>query len=448
MPHSPEPRADGTEYTDRADNATAARKPPRIAVLVSVFPTLSETFVLDQITGLLDRGATVDVLATSAGRHGPVHADVERHGLGERTVRPAPPGGPLWRRRLHLVRLTARALAPALRGGASPTSALTAALADARSAFWWNPPGFPRRPRTYDAIHCHFGPVGNLGLALRNTGFLRGPLYTTFHGFDMSVHLRRVGEDAYARLLRSGDGFLPISQFWRERLIELGAPVGRIAVHHMGVDCGRLPFRARTAPAGGPVRLLSVARLVEKKGLDCAIRAVAAATALGQRLDYRIVGDGPLRAALGALIADLGVDDVVSLVGPLARDGVRREMDAAHVLVAPSVTAADGDMEGIPVAIMEAMALGLPVVSTRHSGIPELVRHGHSGILVAERDVDGLTRAIIELAANPDTWPLLAAAARDRVERDFSLERLNDRLLSLLREGMDGQPDDGRRDGR
>ena len=415
------------------------RHPLRVAVLASAFPTLSETFVLDQITGLMARGATVDVFAWDGSRHGPVHADVERFGLRERTLHPAEPAGPLWRRRLHLVRLTARALAPAMRDGANPATAVAAALADARSAFWWNPPGFPRRPRSYDAIHCHFGPVGRVGLALRNTGFLSGRLYTTFHGFDMSSHLRQVGESAYARLFRSGDAFLPISDFWRRRLIALGAPAERTVVHHMGVDCAGLPFAPRRAPDGGPVRLLSVARLVEKKGLEYAIRAVAAATALGQHLEYRIVGDGPLHGELRALIDGLGVSGVVSLEGPLAREDVRREMDAAHIFVAPSVTAANGDMEGIPVAIMEAMALGLPVVSTRHSGIPELVRHGHSGLLVEERDAEGLTRALMELVADPESWLRLGSAARESVERDFSIERLDDRLLALLRDGVGAQ---------
>lgn len=411
----------------------AAARSLRVALLTPVFPATSQTFVLDQITGLLDRGAEVDIFTNGGEEYTRDSEVMTRYELNRRVIYPVQPGGSRFSRHLHRIRLAARALP---RGsGKAPGSRVSGAIEDAETAFWWNPPGFPRNPREYDAIHCHFGPMGKLGLALRNTGYLRGRLYTTFHGNDISAQVQRDGVETYARLFRTGDLFLPISEFWRRRLIELGAPRDKVVVHRMGVDCNRLEFTSRAHPGGGPVRLLSIARLVEKKGLEYAIRAVARTVGQGIDVEYRIVGDGPLRAELTALIERMGVSDRVTLLGAQSREGVREEMYAAHILLAPSVTAEDGDMEGIPVAIMEAMATGLLVLSTRHSGIPELVRDRHSGFLVGERDADGLARALIERVMRPAEWAPVTQAARHVVEQEFSIDGLNDRLLRLLNNG-------------
>lgn len=276
------------------------------------------------------------------------------------------------------------------------------------------------------------GPWGSSALRSAIRVIFGGAYIQPCHGNDISAQVQRDGVETYTRLFRAGDFFLPISEFWRRRLIELGAPRDRVIVHRMGVDCDRLEFAPRAHPAGGPVRLLSIARLVEKKGLEYAIRAVARTVEQGIDVDYRIVGDGPLRAELTALIERLGISDRVSLLGAQSRNRVREEMYAAQILLAPSVTAEDGDMEGIPVAIMEAMATGLLVLSTRHSGIPELVRDRFSGFLVGERDVDGLARALVERVMRPAEWVPMAQAAREVIEQGFSIDRLNDSLFRLL----------------
>jgi colanic acid/amylovoran biosynthesis glycosyltransferase len=132
------------------------------------------------------------------------------------------------------------------------------------------------------------------------------------------------------------------------------------------------------------------------------------------------------------LVRELGMSNAVRIVGAGTREEVARSMRAAHLVVAPSVTADDGDMEGIPVALMEAMASGVPVVATRHSGIPELVCHGVSGVLVPERDVKALAAAIQQLVERPQQWLALTRAARQTVEQLHDVEVLNDRLVELL----------------
>ena len=177
---------------------------------------------------------------------------------------------------------------------------------------------------------------------------------------------------------------------------------------------------------------MSVARLREKKGLTYAIEAVARLRESGVRVCYEIAGDGPLRASLERQVADAGLGDAVVLRGALPQAEVRALMDRSHLLLAPSVVASDGDEEGLPSVIKEALAVGLPVVATRHSGIPEVVIPWETGMLAPERDAEALERAIRDLLAVRDQWGAYAARGRALVERDYDIEGLNDRLVVLL----------------
>jgi len=410
----------------------------KIAFLVRRFPALSETFVLNQVTGLLDRGHEVDIFSESA-REDLVHPDVERYGLASR-VRywPAVPAqrSRRWLKGLGLLAGTA-AIEPRtvrlLNRRAYGRQALTLELAYA---------AWPLRGgRRYDIVQCHFGDMGIVGMALRDAGLLVGPLVTSFHGYDLSTNLRRFGDGMYTRLFACGDLFLPVSDRWRRRLEELGCPPGKTVVHHMGIDSHRFAFHARKPITDGLLRLVSVARLVEKKGIEYAIHAVAELVATGRRILYTIVGTGPLAQDLSDLVTTLRLDDVVYLSGSKPQPEVARLLDDAHLLVVPSVVAHDGVEEGIPVVLMEAMAMGLPVVATRHSGIPELVESGVSGLLVPERDGPALGRAIAELADAPERWEAMGAAGRARVLAQHDIGPLNDSLAVLYR-SVAGDSDD------
>jgi colanic acid/amylovoran biosynthesis glycosyltransferase len=411
----------------------------RIAVIVTSFPTVSQTFVLGQITGLIDRGHEVDIFAAASEPEvgGAEHAVVREYGLMERTR-----------------------YQPARAVGASRARRLAATLY-VLARYWWRDPanawrvmkGPPRRfgyssrlsllsagapfvgRGRYDAVLCHFGPNGRRIARLRRAGLLRGKIATVFHGYDMSRYLITAGPNAYERLFEEGELFLPVSDFWRRRLIELGCPPEKIAVHHMGIDLSKFPVPERRAllDDGNTVRLLSVARLVEKKGIEYAIRAVASLREVaGRRIEYGILGDGPLRGRLEKLVRELNAGDSVKLVGEADEAGVRAAMRGADIFVAPSVVAEDGDMEGVPVSIMEAMACGLPIVSTLHSGIPELVRDKVSGYLVPEHDTDALSRALTQLIYDPRLRRRMGNAGRAAVERGYDLDELNDRLVDLL----------------
>jgi glycosyltransferase involved in cell wall biosynthesis len=269
----------------------------------------------------------------------------------------------------------------------------------------------------------HFGPTGTtvVPLALAN----RIPAATIFHGYDVSMLLHDpVWLERYRALAQLGLHAICISDAGRRRLRAIGWPADQIEVVHLGVDTARMPVIARRPRRpDSPVRLLMIARLVTKKGVGVAIRAVAALRAAGLQASLQVIGEGPERGPLEALADSLGLRDAIALDGMRPHADVLNAMGSADLLLQCSVTAPDGDQEGIPVAIMEAQARGLPVVATRHSGIPELVVHGRTGLLVEEHDAGGLAAAIAALARDPDRAACLARAARARVERAFDLHR-------------------------
>jgi colanic acid/amylovoran biosynthesis glycosyltransferase len=394
----------------------------KIAFVVNEFPCLSETFILGQITGLLDRGHDVDIYAARTGPSAATHADVARHRLLERTHHYATGPHAMPRSRLARVAKGLRFFVDGRRGDPRPLLRCLNFIRYGRRAsslkLLYEARAFMARGRRrYDVIQCHYGPNGELAVLLREVGVLDGPVVTSFHGYDLSEYVRSSGRDAYARLFALGDLFLPVSERWRDELIELGCPREKVVVHRMGVDTESLAYAPRGLEHDGRVHVLSVARLVEKKGLEDAIRAVAMLVHRHPRVAYKIVGEGPLRERLGAVIAELGVGAHCELLGPRSHEEVIRLMREADILLAPSVTSRQGDQEGVPVVIMEALALGLPVVSTRHSGIPEIVEDGRSGFLVREGDVDALAERLGHLMEHREAWAVMGRAGRERVEK-------------------------------
>ena len=405
--------------------------PLRIAVMAHEFPALSETFVLNHVTGLLDLGHDVTVLATGPRADELTQPDVARYGLAHGTVYRRMPRNPILR----------AAFAPLLvlrrRGGEGPVLDMRRYGREARSLsllYWADR---LRRLAPFDVVHCHFGIVGRTAAYLQELNALKGKLVVTFHGVDVSAALDS-DPHTYDHLFRAGDLFLPISELWRNRLIDAGCPPERTLVHRVGIDVGAFDFRARDSWIR-PVRILAVGRLVEKKGFRYALEAVAQVRRRGLDAELTIVGDGPLRAELSTLTTRDPLVEHVRFLGWQDGTAVRRLYEESDVLLAPSVTDASGDKEGIPVTLMEAMASGLPVVSTRHSGIPELVEHGVSGLLAPERDVDALASALLTLAESPVLARRLAVRARATIEHAFEYRALNERLVEMYRALLRGE---------
>jgi glycosyltransferase involved in cell wall biosynthesis len=285
-------------------------------------------------------------------------------------------------------------------------------------------------------IHAHFGTDGLKVLPLARA--LGVPLITHLRGYDVTLSKAALigsGRPTWirfalgrGRLMREGTLFLAVSDALRDRAIALGYPAERTLTHYNGVDLDRFH------PDGGrrePGLVLHVGRLVEKKGTAALIEAMAGVE--GARL--AIIGDGPLRRAL-----ELRAGPSVQFLGPLPSDEVAAWMRRASVLAAPSLTARDGDAEGLPNVVVEAAASGLPVVATLHSGIPEAVADGETGFLVAEGDVATLAARIGTLLGSEPVRREMGAAARllaearfDRARQTEMLEAIYDEVAEIAR---------------
>ncbi len=397
----------------------------RLAFFVDEFPATGQTLVLNQIAELQDLGHTVTIFANRARSEPLVDPEVGRHRLQQRT---------------RYLRMPARgvravvAAALALRHGWTHWRRMLRSLdvrrygRDAWSfrLFFWTVRSLGEGP--FDVIHCHSGPLGQVAAKLRDFGAISGRLVTAFHAADLN-HDPHKKPDRYRFLFAFGDLFLSSSRRSRRRLLEIGCAARRTDVHRTGVPVKRFAFRARRLDPGRPLRLISVCRLVERKGLEYAFRAVDECIRQGISVRYDVIGDGPLQAALAGLVRSLGIAEHVRFHGLKDQEAVRALMDESDVLLAPSVTADSGDEDGIPVPLIEAMAAGMLVVSTYHSGIPELVEHNHSGLLVAERNAAALAETLVLIVENPEFWPLMSRSARARVVDAFDLVKLTETLV-------------------
>lgn len=399
----------------------------KIAFLVGTFPSLSETFILDQITGLIECEHEVDIYALHRPAEDKVHHEVSAHRLLDRTTYFDIPN-----RRLARI---GKAIYRAATGILVNPQAVLQALAMRRygrgcsinllymlRAFLENGP--------YDIIHCHFGTIGRFGAQLKRAG-IAGKLVVAFHGRDISQVPAEEGVDAYQDLFALADMMMPVSRYWEQKLVLMGADPNQIKVHRMGIDLEQFQYKARQLSEAGELRILTVARLVEKKGIAYAIEAVAHLRERrpDMKIRYDIVGDGPQHAELIQMLNDLGLEETVNLQGAGTREEVYRRIMDAHLFLLPSITDKSGDQEGIPVSLMEAMATGLPILSTVHTGIPELVKDGVSGFLAPERDSAGLAGRLEYLVEHPEIWPAMGRDGRARVAEMHDIRKLNRQLI-------------------
>ena len=412
----------------------------RIAFVVGQFPMLSETFVMNQSTGLLARGHEVDIYTEQLCESSSVHPDITRYNLLERTyVLPPVPENYL----LRLIKGIALVAKNIYRYPKQTWRSLNVfhyglRVASLRMLF----ANVPRsNPVPYDIIHAQFGTLGFRGLLLRdlNPG---SRLIVMFRGSDISQWVKSQGDHVYDTLFSQADYFLTNCDFFRQKLLALGCPSDRLKVHYSGLDCSKFQPVVRRLEASAEIRIAATGRLVEKKGFEYCIRAVAKVAKRYPRITFDIMGDGPLRSSLAEFIESLEMTEVIHLRGWQNEEAIIDTLARAHLFVAPSVTASNGNQDAPINVLKEAMALGLPVVSTYHGGIPELVEDGVSGLLVAERDADAIADALTTLIEHPERWPDMGKAGRAYVEAHYNLSVLNDRLVTLYQR-LRSHPTDG-----
>ena len=410
----------------------------KVGCFLSSFPSVTETFILNQLTGLLDRNVNLSIFSLYPEKEGGVrHEDIDRYRLMERVTYwgsrdiGLPENRPV--RLLKALSLLCTAYRPELLKSLN----LRRFGPEARSlALFFRTHFFSGiDSEKFDIIHGHFGPNGALLAQLKEVGILPAALVTTFYGSDVLNYVRRNGPNCYARLFKAADRILCLSDKMKGDLIGFGCPPEKVSVHHLGIDPDAFSPRSG-GKAGDAFKIAIVARLVEKKGVEFAVRAIAGVlrSEPGIKLECRVVGDGPLRERIESLARELGIDDCVKIVGWRKQAEIVEILRESDVLLAPSVTSSNGDQEGTPTVILEAMALEIPVLSTLHSGIPEMVEEGRTGFLVPEKDVDALAKNLEILIKNRELRQRMGRSGRDRVLRDFNIHRQNERLVQLYRE--------------
>lgn len=405
----------------------------QIAFFVGSFPVISETFILNQITGLIDRGHIVHIYARQVLDRESKHDEIAKYDLLNATfqygdmLKDIPPG--------HLKRtiyagkyllnkeLSHKILLRTLNIRRYGSDALSLKL-------FFRAIPFLKSPVHYDIVHCHFGHNGRIATDLSEIGAIQSKIITSFHGSDISRYINKNGPSIYDKLFKKGNLFLPISENWKRKLIELGCDERKIKVHRMGIDTRRF-IPGDSFLNNKEIRILSIGRLVKKKGFTHGINAVATLLKAFPKMEYLIVGDGPLKDSLKESIDKADADGRIKILGWKTQEEIVELMRTSHLFLAPSVTDDQGDQEGVPVVLMEAMATGLPVISTHHSGIPELVRDGESGFLLPEGDERGIKEKISLLIKNPTLRAEMGRKGRNQVIENFDINSLNNDLVQI-----------------
>ncbi|MGI8438006.1 MAG: glycosyltransferase [Chthoniobacterales bacterium] len=269
-----------------------------------------------------------------------------------------------------------------------------------------------------ELLHIYFGHIAVHLLPLIRAW--ERPSVVSFHGADVLVDLDKPAyRTATREVLQAIRLVLVRSESLGRALVDLGCPPAKIRLQRTGIPLDDIPFRARAWPNDGRWRLLQAGRLIAKKGIETSLRTFAQFAQRHPNATFTIAGEGPLRAALGQLAAELQIGSRITFAGFISQVQLRELFYQSHLFLHPSETGADGNQEGVPNAMLEAMASGLPVFATRHGGIPEAIENGISGMLVAERDDDALAQALLQLADQPAQLTALAQRGAEAVAEKF-----------------------------
>lgn len=365
--------------------ASAHLSQPRVAIIAALFPTVSETFVLNQVTGLIDLGYAVDVYAWEPeGPETSIHHQLEQYQL-ERSVTYLP-------RQMNREEVTKQF-----------------------------------QERRYCAVHCHFGYVAEK-LSFLKERLEHVPFLVTFHGADIRNALEK-GSQVLRSTFETFNWFIAICRYNRELLEQLGCPPDQIVDLPNGVDTAM--FRPGRRRRDGPLRIATVARLHVSKNIPFALGVMKRLSELGLDYRYDVLGHGPERPEIEFLIEDLGLSSRVTLHGQCSQQVVARHLSRSDLFFLPSRN------EASPVCILEAMAASLPVVATRVGGVAELVEDGKTGYVVESGDEEAAADRILELSDNPVLRTQMGSNGRKRVRRNHEFRMLNQRIASMF----DASPD-------
>jgi colanic acid/amylovoran/stewartan biosynthesis glycosyltransferase WcaL/AmsK/CpsK len=403
----------------------------KIAFFVNAFPMMSEAFIANSAAALIDQGHSVDIFGVgNVAPTGLSVKSVEDHHLEQRTVnmrwptsRPGRVVG-LPSALSTIVRKNGLAALGRLRPNIYRRSMRDLTAFYQASAF--NGDG------KYDILHCQFATLAEGVIKHRKAGFLKGHIVVNFRGYDISETVAAIGPHVYDHVWSEASSYVANCDYFRRRAVDLGCPGDRIDVIGSGIRLENFPFEPAADRGENHVRFLMVGRLIERKGFQVALRALAEfSRATETPIKVDIVGDGAMRPSLEALANDLGLGASVQFHGARTHSEIAGYLRRTDVFLAPSMTSARGGQDAPVNTLKEAMAVGRPVIGTIHGGIPELVIEGETGVLATENDVDSLCAAINRLMDQRANWPQLVTRARAKVEEMYDLDRVTQKLIML-----------------
>jgi len=399
-----------------------------VGYVVSTWPRLSQTFVLTEVMALERSGVPLRIFSVKDPGGEPIHANVALV-RAEVTYLSFQRG---WKRIVRAnLRLARKMPARYLRALGHAVS--YGRLGIMRRFFQAGYLADLLRHEQVTHLHAHFATAPTLVAMFASE--LTGIPYT------FTAHARDIYVDTQHRLLRKeiaqARAVVTVSEYNREYLKREISPSSNGKIHciYNGLDLANFNFHCPRASDLGPPVILSVARLIRKKGLEDLIKAAAILKRQGHAFKMEIVGSGPLRAALENRVAELSLGDCVEFRGAQPQESVSSAYGRAAIFALPCVVTTDGDRDGIPTVILEAMASGVPVVSTPVSGIPELIDSFRDGVLVPPNNPLLLADALERLLCDPELRDNLARAARAKIESAFLVERSSSQLLSLFLNG-------------
>lgn len=405
---------------------TAQTPAPRVGYVLKMYPRFSETFIVHEILQQEAAGTHVEVFSLRLPIDGRFH---------EALARVQAPVTYLSRE--HKASLFWSALREAAREVPTITDHLEELLAapedEALAAV--ELAGAIRRSRL-EHLHAHFGSIAAdvARLAARLTG-----ITYSFTAHAKDIFHEEVVPAELATKLREAHTTVTVSEFNKAHLRrEFGRDADRVVRLYNSVDLEAFPFGTKGA-ATGPARIAAVGRLVEKKGFGDLLTALASLVGEGRDVHLDLVGTGPLEPTLVEQVRELGLTEHVTMHGALPQSRVREIVAEAAVFAAPCVIGADGNRDGLPTVLLEALALGTPSVSTPVTGIPEIVRHEETGLLVPEADPGALAAAVARTLDEPEASAERSRAARALLEADFDFRDHAVTLQSIFREAIASQ---------
>lgn len=428
----------------------------KIAFILGNYPSPGDTFITNQITGLLDRKHEVRIfaLAPSKGMT-TLHEDVVKYNLQERTFYY---GKPSDKREFLCSAINEFLTHPVLTSGrllrslnpldfGSPLQlSLAGEVAGGINLPYRTVNAFFtlmsfEKMGPFEVFNPHFGPIANRMLFLKRM-YPSATYVASFHGYDFSTRIRIFGKDYYKRLFCEADLITTHSFYARDCLVDIGCPPDKIIKHPLGIDIDRFAFKSRSwSPREGDLRFVMVARLVDKKGHRILLNAFERLAKKRPNVAMHLVGSGHLEDQIRARVSESDtLRQRVVLHGWKTQNEVVRLLDQCHVFVHPSITEMRwAEQEDTPTSILEAQAMGLPVIGTFHAGIPEIVDDGRTGLLVPERNEAALCNSMLRFVDEPGLMTTMGEAGRRFAADRFDIRRLNcklERVFQKLREGI------------